>query len=728
MVRITACAAILAAVLVSCSGTERAPKPAASAYVDARQCAGCHAAIARQFAATGMARAFSDVTAQVEFTTAKPYYHRASDRYYEMVLRGGKLVQRRFQRDASGAESNVYEMEAHYVMGSGNHSRTFLHRARDGRLLQLPLAWYAPVGGGQPFWAMNPGFDRPDHRGFRRAISYECMACHNGYPRFDSPPEATGAPRFPAELPQGIDCQRCHGPGRTHIEAVAGGDKNRIRESILNPARLPRDRQLEVCMQCHLETTSRTLPYAITRYDRRPFSYRPDEPLSAYVLHFDRANAKDDRFEIAHAAYRLRMSACFRKSATLTCTTCHDPHAARARPAACQGCHPSAHNQDRDCASCHMPKRRTTDVVHVAMTDHFIQRRKPAGDLLAPLSETHDSAQTAYRGRVEAYYPRDAGELYTAAAQVVEGSNRAEGIGQLEAAIAKHEPAEPQFYFDLAEAYAASGDPAKAISPYEEALRRKPDYAAARRGLAAAHKDLGSPAQAAAILAGVNNDAGAAVLRGEALLLSGKANEAEPVLRAAVELDPGDPDARANHAQALATLGRQDESMKELREALRIDPSHPVAHNNLANALAASGDFAAAEPHYRAAIAVRPQYAEARFNYGSALAGAGRVREAEAQLKAAVAAQPKLAAAHNNLGNLSGMAGRHAEAAGHFRRALAADPSLASAHLNLAVSLSAAGGSPAEVTGHLRKAAELGDGEVRAAAQRALESLGRMLR
>ena len=30
---------------------------------------------------------------------------------------------------------------------------------------------------------MNPGYDRPDHDGFRRKIAYDCMFCHNAYPQ-----------------------------------------------------------------------------------------------------------------------------------------------------------------------------------------------------------------------------------------------------------------------------------------------------------------------------------------------------------------------------------------------------------------------------------------------------------------------------------------------------------------------------------------------------------------
>jgi len=81
-----------------------------------------------------------------------------------------------------------------------------------------------------------------------------------------------------------------------------------------------------------------------------------------------------------------------------------------------------------------MPKRRAEDVVHVVMTDHYIQRRKPARDLLAPLVERHDETGSrtnekpaAYKGEVALYYPSDLPpadkELYLGIAQVKQNSN-----------------------------------------------------------------------------------------------------------------------------------------------------------------------------------------------------------------------------------------------------------------------------------------------------------------
>ena len=242
-----------------------------------------------------------------------------------MSERDGKLFQRRHQIGFGGQETNALELEAHYVIGSGNHARTFLHRNADGRLVQMPVSWYAERRG---YWAMSPGYDRPAHLDFRRVIDAGCMSCHNGYPRAPVENDLRGSEVRPSSLPEGIDCQRCHGPGQAHVDAVKAGDLEAGLRAIVNPAKLDRERQLETCMQCHLESTSSPLPFQIPRYEHPPFSYTPGKALSDYFIHFDHAPgapARDDKFEIAGGAYRLRKSACFQRS-EMTCVTCHNPH------------------------------------------------------------------------------------------------------------------------------------------------------------------------------------------------------------------------------------------------------------------------------------------------------------------------------------------------------------------------------------------------------------------
>src|ERR1700736_4469334 len=145
------------------------------------------------------------------------------------------------------------------------------------------------------------------------------MFCHNAYPHIPAGHERPFAePVYEGPLPEGIDCQRCHGSGNRHMQlaGTAGARREEVRSAIVNPARLNAERQMEGCMVCHLETTSFPLPNAIQRFERGAFSYQPGEPLAGFILNFDHApgTGREDKFEIVNAAYRLRRSACFLKS------------------------------------------------------------------------------------------------------------------------------------------------------------------------------------------------------------------------------------------------------------------------------------------------------------------------------------------------------------------------------------------------------------------------------
>jgi predicted CXXCH cytochrome family protein len=153
----------------------------------------------------------------------------------------------------------------------------------------------------------------------------------------------------------------------------------------VNPARLSAALQMDICMQCHLETTSSDLPQMIRQLERDANSYRAGEPLGSYMVHFDHApgSGHDDKFEVVNQAYRLRQSACFLKSGgRLTCTSCHDPHTPQRGDAAashyrtkCLACHPSVvvrghpDLSSADCRSCHMVRRPADDFFVIPQTD-----------------------------------------------------------------------------------------------------------------------------------------------------------------------------------------------------------------------------------------------------------------------------------------------------------------------------------------------------------------------
>lgn len=642
-------------------GGRKPEQPAAAVDVDPKLCRACHTTIFDSYQRTGMARAFAPATADTPANTDFP--HNKSNRFYQVIYRDGRIYQRRWEVAPDGKQSNAFELEATHIVGSGNHARTFLHRTTSGDFIELPLSWYAL----ENRWAMSPGFDSPSPPDFTRIVDSRCLFCHNGYP------SASGS------LATGIDCQRCHGPGSKHIELAASGkSKEEASAAIVNPARLDAERKLDVCMQCHLETTSSELPAQVRRFGRSINSFRPGERLADYAVYFDDDRA--EKFEVVNQAYRMRQSACFLKSAgQLSCTSCHNPHDIPRGEAAithfrqkCMACHPAVKSSghpalaNANCAGCHMPRRRTEDAVHVAMTDHKIQRRAPSGNPMRPLEEVHHS------GRPALYYPQSLpqpdADLYLGVALIAGGADRAGGIAKLEPHAMQKPPGGALAV--LGEAYLAGGHADRAIGAFTAALASDPSLPKARYNLGKAYEAAGRDAEARTAFEQSSPLAEAELALGNLSLKAGDVPGAIARFRKALAMRPIYPEAHGNLGSALADSGNLPEARTALEQAIRIDPTQSNAHNNLGRVLAMQGALQEAVVHLRRAVRQNPKDVRSRFNLARVLQESNAMDAAIAEYRQAIAIDPAFADAHLALGQAYGDMGRLDAAIGEFREVL----------------------------------------------------------
>ena len=112
---------------------------------------------------------------------------------------------------------------------------------------------------------------------FFRAVTPRCLECHATYIEARSLDPLTNQ-YDKASLVLGIFCERCHGPGAGHIalhQAKMSARAGPRGDTILNPAKFSRDRQVDLCALCHNGIRSEELVPA--------FSYLPGKPLDNYL-------------------------------------------------------------------------------------------------------------------------------------------------------------------------------------------------------------------------------------------------------------------------------------------------------------------------------------------------------------------------------------------------------------------------------------------------------------
>lgn len=356
-------------------------------YVGIEKCASCHQDKHSTFVHTGMGLSFDSASpskSSALFGKEHQVYDADLQMYYKPYWRGEELFIKEFRLD-NGDTTHQLDVQINYIIGSGQHTNSHLF-TKNGYIYQAPITFYVQ----ESKWDLAPGFENGNNTRFERILNSECISCHNAMPKLSG----TSDFKF-TQVGEGIDCERCHGPGDLHVKerlAGKGADvKKGIDPTIVNPRKLAWERQIDLCQRCHLQGLN------VLKEGRKFTDFKPGMRLSdVFEIYLPQYEGNNTSFDMANHSARFQMSECFiqsnKKELAFTCISCHNPHLSvkqtgkQVYNAACTNCHrvnkckiatEELAKAKSDCVSCHMPPSGSEDIPHVSVHDHYIRVPKP---------------------------------------------------------------------------------------------------------------------------------------------------------------------------------------------------------------------------------------------------------------------------------------------------------------------------------------------------------------
>lgn len=590
-------------------------------YIGKEQCRACHASIYNTFIETGMGKSFnvaSRAKSAADFSKKHVVYDRFKDFYYmpywkqdsfyimEFRLQGKDTIHKRIER-------------VDYIIGSGQHTNSHFTNI-NGYVYQLPLTWYAQKGK----WDLPPGFENGRNVRFTRAIEFECMSCHNAMPTV-----ADNSINKFTNIPDGIDCERCHGPGELHMKEKLAGHivdtAHEIDYTIVNPKKLPWERQIDLCQRCHLQGN------AILKKGKSFRDFRPGMVLSDfYDVYMPRYKGNDEAFIMASHAQRLQLSKCFiassksnntgEKAVGLTCINCHNPHVSvkvtgkETFNNACLKCHQSADAckekasvkmaNNNNCVACHMPKSGTIDIPHVTVHDHWIRKPAKQKDIesmktfagIYCINNQESNAlikANAFINYVEKFdgekssldsangllnalsKDENADDVLDARIHLLYLQNKDEDIIAQSRFAKIADIKNPWMCYRIGQAFQNAGDAGTAEKWYSKAVELAPENLEFINKWAGAKIQLDKNEEAIAVIDGLlaKNPklVDAFVNKGFALVKLNRQAEAMSCYKQAIQLDCDNQQALLNRAGLLHLMGKDEEAKKDLKHLLKLN-------------------------------------------------------------------------------------------------------------------------------------------------------------
>ncbi len=567
------------------------------AYIGMNTCKTCHSNIHETFIHTGMGRSFDLATAEKSFADYGKHavvFDEKSNFSYKPFFKDSTLYISEF-RIENGDTTHLRIEKISYIIGSGQHTNSHIID-ENGYIFQAPITYYTQ----EKKWDMAPGF-REENLRFDRSLTPECITCHNHFPK-----HVIGSLNKYDAMPQGIECERCHGPGGVHVQQKMEGiivDTSRyIDYTIVNPRDLPRELQMDICQRCHLQGV------AVLEEGKTFFDFKPGMKLSdVFNVFLPRYTNSHEQFIMASQADRLRESKCYTMTEELTCLTCHNPHLSVERTEnnrynnACNSCHKGTDlsfcsisknelaQKGNNCVACHMPQSGSIDIPHVNITDHFISKKTVTKSDV--ISNTKKNEIARFLG-LKILTKEKASPLEMAKGYISQFDKYNASAMILDSAkyyLDRSDVPMNQKFKTFIHYYFAAEEYDNIIKTVNENLRFE------------------------------IKDAWTAYRIGEAYFTNGDFPKALLFYKKATAVAHYNLDFQEKLGAAYIAMQYLPKAMQTFNFIIKENPKRKIAQNNLGYVMALMGKYDEAEKHYDIAIALDPDYEQALLNKASIL-------------------------------------------------------------------------------------------------------------
>ena len=329
-------------------------------YAGDASCANCHKDIYNQHLLTGHFNTSAPATEQNvmgSFKNDSNIYRYTPLLYVAMEKSDSSLYQKVFYK-----EELKKKFRFDFVTGSGAKGQTYIYK-KGNQLFQMPVSFFT----GSLQWVNSPGF-KADRITFDKPVTTRCLECHATYASVISEPTEKQESYDYSKMIWGVGCEKCHGPAEKHVEYQTKNPLVKTAQYIVNPVKLNRQQQLDLCVLCHGGNLEKTQP---------SFSFTAGKKLSDYFKTeaLYKATAANENIDVHGNQFGLlKKSKCYLNSNAMTCNTCHGAHEKERGNVAlfsqrCISCHNRDHKTfctfkqnknvvlEKNCIDCHLPAK-----------------------------------------------------------------------------------------------------------------------------------------------------------------------------------------------------------------------------------------------------------------------------------------------------------------------------------------------------------------------------------